>query len=116
MVVKKEHPILIPYDFTAVSNIAITHAAKFSKLSGQPLIILNIVDESTQKFLKQHNLIDQFLNTQLDTICKSTAKKFKVPVSYLIRKGKILSIRDIAEELAISFQGKRIKILTKAWL
>jgi nucleotide-binding universal stress UspA family protein len=103
METKKEHPILVPYDFTPVSNTAISHAAIFSKLCGQPIIVLNIVDESTQKFLKQHNQMDQFLNTQLDNICKSAIKKFKVPVSYLIRKSKILSIRDIAEELAISF-------------
>ena len=101
METKKEHPILVPYDFTPVSNTAISHAATFSKLCGQPIIVLNIVDESTQKFLKHHNQMDQFLNTQLDNICKSAAKKFKVPVSYLIRKSKVLSIRDIAEELAI---------------
>lgn len=103
METKKEHPILIPYDFTSVSDVAITHAAEFSKLCGQPLIVLNIIDESTRKFFRYHSQINQLLNTQLDNICKRAAKKYKVPVSYLVREGEILSINNVAKELSISY-------------
>ncbi|MFA4851473.1 MAG: universal stress protein [Bacteroidales bacterium] len=103
MTTKENHPILVPYDFTSVSDVAIIHAASIAKLTGYPLIILNIVDESTQKFLKQHNQIEKFLNINLEKICEKTRKNFHVKVSFLIKKGSIISIRNIAENLHISY-------------
>jgi len=97
-----EHPILVPYDFTPVSDVALAHAASYSQICGDPIIILNIVDESTLKFLKHHNQIDQFLNKKLQVISEEIADKYNVKTSSLVRKGKIISIRNIAEELAIS--------------
>jgi len=100
---KNNHPILAPYDFTSVSDVALTHAAKFCQLSGKPLIVLNVEDISTQKFLKQHNQIGQFLNDRLKGICENVSSTYNIKVSYLIRSGNILSIRKIADELSISF-------------
>jgi hypothetical protein len=99
----KKHPILVPYDFTGVSDTAISHAAHFSQITGNPLIILNIIDDSTASYLKQHNQIDQFLNSKLDLISKETASKFNIEVSYLVKKTNVLSIRKIADDLAVSF-------------
>lgn len=99
----KEHPILVPYDFTPVSDVALAHAACYSQICGCPIVVLNIVDESTQKFLKSHNQIDQFLNTKLKGICETIANKYNVKTSFLVRKGKIITIRNIAKELAISY-------------
>jgi len=98
----KKHPILVPYDFTPVSDVALAHAAGYSQICGNPIIILNIVDDSTLKFLKHHNQIDQFLNTKLKGISEEITNKYNVKTSFLIRKGNIISIRNIAEELAIS--------------
>jgi nucleotide-binding universal stress UspA family protein len=97
------NPILIPYDFTSVSDIALDHAAHFAQLYEQPITILNIVDKSTNKFLEQHNKEEQLLNIDLENICKQTENKFHVKVNYLIKKGNINSIHDIAKELNISF-------------
>jgi nucleotide-binding universal stress UspA family protein len=98
----KDQPILVPYDFTPVSDVALAHAANYSQICGNPIIILNIVDDSTQKFLKHHNQIDTFLNKKLQIISEEIADKYKVKTSSLVRKGKIISIRSIADELGIS--------------
>jgi hypothetical protein len=103
MNIQKKHPILIPYDFTEVSDTAISHAARFSQKTGFPIIIYNIIDESTENYLKRHNQIDNFLNSKLDLICKDTIAKYKIEVSFQIKRGKILSIREIADELKASF-------------
>ncbi|MFH0864618.1 MAG: hypothetical protein V1904_00375 [Bacteroidota bacterium] len=100
---QKKHPIIIPYDFTGVSDTAISHAARFSQISGNPLLILNIIDESTGNYLKQHNQMDQFIHAKLKVLCKETSAKFNIEVSFLIKKGNILSIRKIADDLSISF-------------
>jgi hypothetical protein len=103
MAIKKNYPILIPYDFTSVSDKAIEHAARISKLTRSPLIILNIVDESTLKFLKRHNYLEKFLNIGLEKICEKIRNKFHVKVTFLIKKVGVYSIRDIAEKMHISF-------------
>lgn len=99
----KKHPIMVPYDFTGVSDTAIAHAARFSQKTGSPIVIYNIIDETTENYLKQHNQIDQFLNSKLDQICKDTITKYKIEASHQIKRGKILSIRKIADELSASF-------------
>jgi len=100
---KDVQPILIPYDFTSVSDVAIEHAANLAKLTNQPLIILNILDESTLKFLKSHDKIEHFLKTNLEVLCKKVIKKHNVSADFLIKKGSILSISDTAKELNISY-------------
>jgi hypothetical protein len=103
MKTQKVNPILIPYDFTSISDVAIEHAANMSQLTGHPLILLNIVDESTQKFIKQNNITEESLKTSLEKICKKIEEKFHLHVDYLLRKTDILSICNIAEELKIPF-------------
>ncbi|MGD0711546.1 MAG: universal stress protein [Bacteroidales bacterium] len=100
---KKEYPILAPYDFTSVSDAAVDHAARFSQLSGQPVVVLNVVDRTTQKFLRLHNQMEQFLNIKLKDLCNDVANKYKIKISYMVRRSGILSIRRIAEELHASF-------------
>ncbi|NTW31798.1 MAG: universal stress protein [Bacteroidetes bacterium] len=96
-------PILIPYDFTSVSDIAIEHAANLAKLAKKSLILLNILDDSTLKFLKSHDKMDQFLKTNLENLSNKVSKKYNVPTDFLIKKGNILSITDMAKELSISY-------------
>jgi hypothetical protein len=103
MSTQKKHPIMVPYDFTVVSDTAISHAARFSQVTGNPIIILNIIDESTEKYLKMHNQMDQFLHSKLEKICVEITAKYNIEASYLIRKTNTISIRKIADEQSISF-------------
>jgi hypothetical protein len=103
MEINREHPVMVPYDFTPVSNVALAHASHYCQISARNLIILNIVDESTQNFLKHHNEIDEFLHTKLEEISKNTSEKYKINARYIVKKGKIISIRKIAQDLGISF-------------
>lgn len=103
MSIQKRHPIMVPYDFTAVSDTAISHAARFSQVTKNPLIVLNIIDQSTEQFLKLHNQMDQFLNSKLEKICNDISAKYNIEATYLIRRTDIVSIRKIADEQSISF-------------
>ena len=102
---QKKHPIMIPYDFTGVSDTAISHAARFSQITGNPVLVLNIIDESTENYLKQHNQMDQFLHSKLDKLCSDISAKYNIEATHLIKKGNIISIRKIADDLSISFMG-----------
>jgi len=103
MAVKKDtHPILVPYDFTPVSDFALSHAVHFAKLSRKTIILLNVLDEATQKLLKRSNKMEQFLKDNLDAICKKNTKKIKVQINYLIKKTDLLYIRDIAKDIKAS--------------
>jgi len=103
METQKEHPVMVPYDFTSVSDVVLTHAGNYCRISNRPLMVLNIVDNSTRKFLKQQNLVEKNLEAKLEEICQNLSSKFNISASFIIRKTNILSIRKIAAELNISF-------------
>jgi hypothetical protein len=99
----KPYPVIVPYDFTPISDIAIDHAAEIAKLCNYPITILNIVDKSTQFFIKENNIIGNLLNSKLQSICEEGSKKFNIPFNYLLQKSRVISIRKIAAELHASF-------------
>lgn len=96
------HPIVVPYDFTPVSDIAIDHAAQMAKLFNNPITLINIIDKSTQYFIRSNNLIENLLNTKLKEICEVASKKYNIPVNFVIRKSRIIKIRKIADDLHAS--------------
>lgn len=99
----KKHPIMVPYDFTSVSDTAIRHAARFSQITGSSVSIYNTIDASTENYLKQHNQIDQFIHSKLDLICKDIIAKYEIDANYQIKRGEILTIPKIADEIKASF-------------
>ncbi len=96
------HPIVVPYDFTAVSDLAIDHAAQIARLDGSPITLLNIIDKSTQHFIKTNNLVGGLLSEKLKAVCEECNKKYGVPFNYVLRKGRIISIRSAASDLKAS--------------
>jgi len=97
-----EYPIMVPYDFTPVSDVALAHASNIGLKSNRSLKVVNIVDNSTRKFLKSNNLSDKNLPEKLEEICRNVREKYNIPASFLIKKGSISSMRKIAENLVIS--------------
>ena len=91
----EEHqkPIIVPWDFTHVAEHALAHAAKISRMVGNEICLLHIVDPKI-------NAKDEEAKTiQLREKAEENSKKFNVPVAFYISKGSIFTaIADFAHQ------------------
>jgi len=85
--------IVVPWDFTHIAEHALAHAVKISRMVGNEICLLHIVDtgishkDETQK------------KAQLHQTTEESTKKFNVPITYHISKGSIFSsIAEYANE------------------
>jgi len=85
--------IVVPWDFTHVAEHALAHAVKISRMVGNDICLLHIVDtginpkEEAEKKAKLHHATEE------------ASKNFSVPVSYHMVKGSIFSaIAEYANE------------------
>ena len=85
--------IVVPWDFTHIAEHALAHAVKISRMVGNEICLLHIVDsgishkDETQK------------KAQLHQATEESSKKFNVPITYHISKGSIFtSIAEYANE------------------
>ena len=101
MEANKTNPILVPYDFTDISDTALFHAAHIAQLKNLPLILLNIFEKSTQNFLNKHK--GKTLNEYMENICEKYSKEFDIKVGFIIKKEKVLLVSETAKELNISY-------------
>jgi nucleotide-binding universal stress UspA family protein len=77
--------IVVPWDFTQVAESALAHAAKISRMVGNEICLLHIVDpgitqsaEGEKKILLQH-------------VTNESIKKYNLPITSQISKGSIFS-------------------------
>ena len=85
--------IVVPWDFTQVAEHALAHAVKISRMVGNDICLLHVVDTGINK----KNEADK--KSKLQLVIEETNKKFNVPISYHIVKGSIFSaIADYANE------------------
>jgi nucleotide-binding universal stress UspA family protein len=83
--------ILVPYDFSELSDFAVKHAVQIAKITESHLIFLHIVDDlsSESEALKQ-----------LQKVSDAIANKYGVNVECKIRPGKVsTAIRTFAETI-----------------
>lgn len=99
----KPYPVVVPYDFTHLSDVAIDHAVQIARLCNYPITLLNIIDKSTQHYIREHNLNKIHLDSKLNSLCEEHTKKHNIPFNYIIKKGSILSIRKMAAKLQASY-------------
>lgn len=96
--------ILVPHDFTAVGDVALSNAINLSRQFKMPIVLLNIVKDSEGIPASR---------TKLEAIASKTATENKVVVSAVSRVGNIFEdIGDAASELNAKFivmgtHGKR---------
>jgi len=85
--------IIVPWDFTHVAEHALAHAAKISRMVGNEICLLHIVDPKiTAKD-------EEAKKGQLKEKAEENSKKFNVPVAFHISKGSIFTaIADFAHE------------------
>jgi nucleotide-binding universal stress UspA family protein len=91
----EEHqkPIIVPWDFTHVAEHALAHAVKISRMLGNEICLLHIVDS---KIGKQD--IDA-KNALLSKKAEEQSKKFNLTISYHISKGSIFrAITEFAHD------------------
>ena len=91
----EEHqkPIIVPWDFTHVAEYALAHAVKISRMVGNEICLLHIVD-------KKINPKDfEAKNAQLSQKAEENSKKFNLPIVFHVSKGSIFrAIADFAHE------------------
>jgi len=85
--------IVVPWDFTQVAEHALAHAVKISRMVGNEICLLHIVDNGIA--LKEENQ----KKVQLKQLIEENSKKFNVPITYHISRGSIFSaIAEYANE------------------
>ena len=85
--------IIVPWDFTHVAEYALAHAVKISRMVGNEICLLHIVDAKInhQDFEAKNALLNQKTEENI--------KKFNIPIAFHISKGTIFNaIADFAHE------------------
>ncbi len=77
--------IVVPWDFSHVAEHALAHAVKISRMVGNDICLLHIVDNNitSKAHLEKVN--------QLKKLIDENGKKYDIPISYHISKGSIFS-------------------------
>jgi nucleotide-binding universal stress UspA family protein len=108
--------IVVPWDFTHVAEHALAHAAKISRMVGNDICLLHIVDKNIDQKSEGEK------NALLKQLVEENSKKYSVPISYHISKGSIFSaIAEYANEKEASLvvmgtHGmKGLQKLTGSW-
>ena len=108
--------IVVPWDFTHVAEHALAHAVKISRMVGNDICLLHIVDSGISAGVETDK------KSQLQKIIEENTKKYNIPISYHISKGSIFTA--IAEyvnekEASLVVMGthgmKGLQKLTGSW-
>jgi nucleotide-binding universal stress UspA family protein len=81
--------IIVPWDFTPVAEYALAHAVKISKMIGNDICLLHIVDPG----ISQSGGAEK--RAGLKQVSSESSAKYNIPILYHISKGSIFS--SIAE-------------------
>ena len=85
--------IIVPWDFSHVAEHALAHAVKISRMIGNEICLLHIVDLK----ILQKELVAK--NNLLSQKAEENSKKFNLPIAFHISKGTIFNaIADFAHE------------------
>ncbi|PIQ16582.1 MAG: hypothetical protein COW67_02095 [Flavobacteriales bacterium CG18_big_fil_WC_8_21_14_2_50_32_9] len=92
---KQTYKVLVPHDFTAVADCAISHAAQVAKSYGGDVYLLHVV--SKQKEIEA-------AREKLTEIASKSEKKFGVNINVIVRIGSIFEdIGDVASEISAGY-------------
>lgn len=108
--------IVVPWDFTHIAEHALAHAVKISRMVGNDICLLHIVDSG----IKAKD--ELAVKAKLHHVTEEQSKKYNVQISYHISKGSIFT--EIAEfandkEASLVVMGthgmKGMQKLTGSW-
>jgi nucleotide-binding universal stress UspA family protein len=95
--------ILLPYDFSEVSKYAVKHAVALAKPFANRILLLNILDERTLKYMKLSNMKKGDLDYKLQETAEFIKKNSGIETEYFIKEGPIKTICKIAEKKNVMF-------------
>lgn len=108
--------IVVPWDFTEVAEHALAHAVKISRMVGNEICLLHIVDSGIAARAAGEK------KALLNHVTEANGKKYNMPISYHIIKGSIFkAIAEFAndKEASIVVMGthgmKGMQKLTGSW-
>jgi nucleotide-binding universal stress UspA family protein len=83
--------ILVPYDFSELSEYAVKHAIQMAKITESTVVLLHIVPDLNQESEALH---------KLQSVADSFASKYGIGIECKIRPGRVsTAIRTVAENL-----------------
>src|SRR5665647_261771 len=108
--------IVVPWDFTHVAGHALAHAVKISRMVGNDICLLHVVDTDISSKDEAEK------KAKLQLVTEETNKNFNVPVSYHISKGSIFSaiaeyVNEVDASLVVmgTHGMKGMQKLTGSW-
>lgn len=104
----RKNRILVPIDFTAVSNAAIEYAVSFAKSTKFEINLLHVIEKPLiyigRSDVFENQLVEEATMSRLRKIETSIEKKHKLKVSILAITGNIFeTINQVAEEIGANF-------------
>lgn len=105
--------ILVPTDFSYISENAMTHAAGIARKIGANLILAHVINSDTRAYLKKSKESKEILSEYLKDYQDRLRKDFDIPVDFRLLEGKITEqIPALVKELRIDLlmfgtHGKR---------
>ena len=91
--------ILVPTDFSQVTECAAMHAATIAQKSGEEVCLFHVIDKTTKEDLKKKKEDEQYLETKLKRLSELIASRYNVTCSYKLKEGSIFNtIGEVAEE------------------
>lgn len=111
--------ILVPTDFSLISENAMMHAAGIARQIGANIILTHIITSDTKAYLKKNEESEEMISDYLKDYQGRLTKEFGVRVDYRVLEGKISEqIPSLVKELGIDLlmfgtHGKKgIQIIT----
>jgi hypothetical protein len=95
--------ILLPYDFSEVSNTALDHAIGLAKLFNYSIMILNIFDTGTKGYMRKIGIGKDDIIQKLNDIAANVKKEHDVEADFIFKKSNIGSIKKIAVDVGTTF-------------
>src|SRR6056297_78170 len=91
MVVKRDHIILVPWDFTEVATYALEYAVVFAKKTSNNIALVHVV--------KSAKNIDE-TQQKLEEVAQANEKKYHIKTKAFVREGSIFTtIGEVATEI-----------------
>ena len=92
---KQTYKVLVPYDFTAIADCAVSHAVKIAKSFNGGVYLLNVVSKTKE-------VVDA--REKLSKIAEQAESKYSTSVSTIVRIGNIFEdIGDVATEIGAGY-------------
>jgi len=92
--------ILVPTDFSKVSNYAVEHAAGIAKLLNYKICIAHVINKDTKSLLRKDKQGTATVPQKLEMIAREIEEQYNIKTSSIAREGSIFTtINEISEEI-----------------